>query len=40
MKVYRIEKRVVMVGKAWEIRYMLKKYSRQFKTVKEWIEKT
>ncbi len=28
-----------MKGKAWEIREQLKKYSREFTTVAEWIKK-
>ncbi|MHC0036040.1 Z-ring formation inhibitor MciZ [Pseudoneobacillus sp. C159] len=38
MKVYVSEKRVIMVGKAWEIKQKLTEYSRHFKTVKEWLD--
>ncbi|WP_453995252.1 Z-ring formation inhibitor MciZ [Bacillus nitroreducens] len=37
MKIVIGENRVVMVGKAWEIRTILKDYSRSFETVQEWI---
>ncbi|WP_173108183.1 Z-ring formation inhibitor MciZ [Bacillus sp. KH172YL63] len=32
--------RIILVGKAWEIREKLKQYSRTYATVKEWIEAT
>ncbi|MFC0271503.1 Z-ring formation inhibitor MciZ [Metabacillus herbersteinensis] len=38
MKIYRLEKGIILVGKAWEIRAKLKEYSRKYKTVQEWIE--
>ncbi|HEO8418785.1 Z-ring formation inhibitor MciZ [Niallia sp. FSL W8-0635] len=37
MKVYLREKGVVLTGKGWEIRYMLKKYQKEFTYVKDWI---
>jgi hypothetical protein len=42
VKIYRLDKGIVLVGKAWEVRAKLKEYSRSFTTVKEWIhdEKT
>ncbi|KZZ86150.1 MULTISPECIES: Z-ring formation inhibitor MciZ [Bacillaceae] len=40
MKIYKLEKGIILVGKAWEIRMKLKEYSKQFTTVKEWIDKT
>ncbi|WP_151679581.1 Z-ring formation inhibitor MciZ [Weizmannia acidilactici] len=33
-------KGIILKGKAWEIRAQLKKYSRKYSTVEEWIEKT
>jgi hypothetical protein len=29
--------RIILVGKAWEVRAKLKEYSRKHETVKEWI---
>ncbi|MCB5239887.1 MULTISPECIES: Z-ring formation inhibitor MciZ [Niallia] len=37
MKVYIREKGIVLTGKAWEIRYILKKYQTEFTYVKDWI---
>ncbi|MDN4074644.1 MULTISPECIES: Z-ring formation inhibitor MciZ [Fictibacillus] len=37
MKVYIQQNGVTMVGKAWQIKYMLKQYMKQHSTVKEWI---
>lgn len=37
MKVYVQEQQVTLVGKAWQIKYLLKKYMKQYKTVQEWI---
>ncbi len=38
MKVYLQPNSVTLVGKAWQIKYMLKKYMREYTTVQEWIE--
>ena len=38
MKAYINEKGVVLTGKAWEIRYMLKKYQKEHIYVKDWLE--
>ncbi|HZH59273.1 MAG TPA: Z-ring formation inhibitor MciZ [Metabacillus sp.] len=37
MKIYRLDKGIILVGKAWEIRTKLKEYSRIYGTVNEWI---
>ncbi|PWA13173.1 Z-ring formation inhibitor MciZ [Pueribacillus theae] len=37
MKVYIKTNGVTLVGKAWQIKYVLKKYMKQFQTVEEWI---
>ncbi|KXZ21501.1 cell division protein [Bacillus nakamurai] len=37
MKVYRMEKSIVLVGKAWEVRAKLKEYGRTFRYVGDWI---
>lgn len=37
MKVYVKPNGVTLVGKAWQINYLLKKYMKQFQTVEEWI---
>jgi hypothetical protein len=36
MKIYLLDKGVVLVGKAWEVREKLKEYSRKYKTVEQW----
>ncbi|MCA1058247.1 Z-ring formation inhibitor MciZ [Rossellomorea aquimaris] len=38
MKVIAEKDRIILVGKAWEIKAKLKQYSQHFSTVKEWIE--
>ncbi|WP_099360606.1 Z-ring formation inhibitor MciZ [Fredinandcohnia onubensis] len=38
MKIVIGENRVVLVGKAWEIRAKLKEYSRSYRTVQDWID--
>ncbi|MGM7701765.1 Z-ring formation inhibitor MciZ [Pseudalkalibacillus sp. Hm43] len=38
MKVYLQPNSVTLVGKPWQIKYMLKKYMREYTTVQEWIE--
>ncbi|MFT8322007.1 MAG: Z-ring formation inhibitor MciZ [Bacillus sp. (in: firmicutes)] len=38
MKIYLHDKRVVCAGKAWEIRQILKQYSKKYRYVKEWLE--
>jgi hypothetical protein len=37
VKVYRLDRGIVLVGKAWEIREKLKQYEREFKLVKDWV---
>ncbi|MED1740833.1 Z-ring formation inhibitor MciZ [Bacillus swezeyi] len=37
MKVYRLRDRIVISGKAWEIRAKLKEYGRTYQYVKDWI---
>ncbi|MCP8966966.1 Z-ring formation inhibitor MciZ [Ectobacillus ponti] len=38
MKIYVFPNRIVMAGKAWEIRNKLREYSKAYKTVAEWME--
>jgi DNA helicase HerA-like ATPase len=37
MKVYMKENGVTIVGKAWQVRNILKQYMKQFETVEEWV---
>ncbi|MFY4775892.1 Z-ring formation inhibitor MciZ [Metabacillus sp. RGM 3146] len=37
MKIYRMDKRIILVGKAWEIREKLKEYARQYATLQKWL---
>lgn len=38
MRVNVSEKRVVLIGKAWEIQALLKMYAKQHKSVKDWLD--
>ncbi|MBN8190827.1 Z-ring formation inhibitor MciZ [Bacillus sp. NTK074B] len=38
MKVIVEKDRIILVGKAWEIKEKLKQYNQHYATVKEWIE--
>ncbi|MFD3447871.1 Z-ring formation inhibitor MciZ [Microbacteriaceae bacterium 4G12] len=38
MKVYISPKRVLLVGKAWEIINKLREYSQQYETVASWLQ--
>ncbi|WP_261129252.1 Z-ring formation inhibitor MciZ [Bacillus sp. Marseille-Q3570] len=38
MKVYLETNSVTLVGKAWQVRYLLKKYMQEYETVQDWIE--
>lgn len=38
MKVVVMPNRIILVGKAWEIRAKLIEYRKSYVTVKEWIE--
>lgn len=38
MKMYISSNRIMLAGKALEIRHMLKKYSQSYTTVAEWIQ--
>ncbi|KAA0560947.1 Z-ring formation inhibitor MciZ [Bacillus sp. CH30_1T] len=38
MKVIAENDRIILVGKAWEIKEKLKQYNQTYATVKEWIE--
>ena len=38
LKIYRLEKGIVLVGKAWEIKAKLREYNRSFRTVKDWLQ--
>lgn len=37
MKVYVGKDRVLLQGKAWEIRYQLKEYSNHYQYVRDWV---
>jgi glutaredoxin-related protein len=37
MKAYIAKDRIMLVGKAWEVRQKLKEYSKQYATVQAWI---
>lgn len=37
MKIYLFEDRIMLVGKAWEIRNKLKEYSKHYTSVSEWL---
>ncbi|MRX74317.1 Z-ring formation inhibitor MciZ [Bacillus lacus] len=37
MKVYRLSRSIVITGKAWQIRYLLKEYARRYPLVKDWL---
>jgi len=37
VKIHLFDNGVTMVGKAWEIQAKLKEYSKDYKTVQEWI---
>ncbi|MED1204950.1 Z-ring formation inhibitor MciZ [Heyndrickxia acidicola] len=37
MKVYVYDKKIVLAGKAWEVREQLKAYGKHFTYVKDWI---
>ncbi len=38
VKIYRLDKGIILVGKAWEICAKIKEYSRIYGTVNEWIK--
>jgi hypothetical protein len=38
MNIYVHEKGIVLTGKAWEIREMLKEYAKSFYFVTDWVE--
>jgi translation initiation factor 2 beta subunit (eIF-2beta)/eIF-5 len=38
LKVIAEKDRIILVGKAWEIKAKLKEYNQTYVTVKEWIE--
>ncbi|MEI2665122.1 Z-ring formation inhibitor MciZ [Rossellomorea sp. LJF3] len=38
MKVITEKDRIILVGKAWEIKAKLKEYNQTYVTVKEWID--
>ena len=38
MKAYVHEKGVILTGKAWEIRYLIRKYQKEYTYVKEWVD--
>ncbi|WNB93647.1 Z-ring formation inhibitor MciZ [Bacillus sp. NEB1478] len=40
MKIYLQPKGITLVGKAWQIKYMLKSYMKQHELVSDWIHAT
>lgn len=38
MKIYIHNKGIVCAGKAWQIKYILKQYGKQYVYVKDWME--
>ncbi|WLD91906.1 Z-ring formation inhibitor MciZ [Alkalihalobacillus sp. AL-G] len=38
MKIYLQPNSVTLVGKAWQIKYMLRKYMNEYRTVQDWID--
>ncbi|OOE10498.1 Z-ring formation inhibitor MciZ [Fictibacillus arsenicus] len=40
MKIYLQPKGITLVGKAWQIKYMLRNYMRQHELVQDWINAT
>lgn len=38
MKVYLKENGFTLVGKAWQIKYLLKKYGSKYETVQNWVD--
>ncbi|WP_231893365.1 Z-ring formation inhibitor MciZ [Rossellomorea aquimaris] len=38
MKIITKNDRIILIGKAWEIREKLKEYNQSFETVKQWID--
>ncbi|MGP7816151.1 Z-ring formation inhibitor MciZ [Niallia sp. 01092] len=38
MKIYLHDKGIICTGKAWQIRHLLKKYTKDYTYVKEWLE--
>ncbi|GAA0346809.1 hypothetical protein GCM10008967_41510 [Bacillus carboniphilus] len=38
MKCYVHEKGAIFVGKAWQVRQMIRQYQKQYKTLHEWVE--
>lgn len=38
MKIYVVERGIILSGKAWEVRQKLKEYRDQFTFLKDWID--
>lgn len=38
VKIYRHDKGIILVGKAWEIQAKLKEYSHCYETVDDWVK--
>ena len=37
MKVFLKRNGVTLVGKAWQIKYLLKKYAQKYETLQDWV---
>lgn len=38
MKIYKQEKAIILTGKAWQVRHMLKTYHKDYIYIKDWIK--
>ncbi len=38
MKIYKQEKAIILTGKAWQVRHMLKNYRKDYIYIKDWIK--
>lgn len=38
LKIYKQKNAIILTGKAWQVRHMLKNYQKDYKFVKDWIE--
>jgi len=38
LKIYKQQNAIILTGKAWQVRHMLKNYQKDYKFVKDWID--
>ena len=38
MKIYKQEKAIILTGKAWQVRHMLKTYHKDYIYIRDWIK--